>query len=208
MNQSVTTRTQVGIIGAGPAGLLLSQILHLHGIESVVIETRTREAIEATIRAGVLEQGDGRPDGRDRRGRADEAGGLPFIAASSFAFDGAGSSDRPRRTDRTAASSPSTPARGAQGPDRAAAGIRRGGSCSRARVEGLDDVTGSPMIGVHGRGRDGADPALRLHRRLRRRPRRLPPGRDPGGRVRTDYFRIYPFGWFGILAGRSLRPMN
>jgi p-hydroxybenzoate 3-monooxygenase len=50
-------RTQVGIIGAGPAGLLLAHLLHLRGIESVVLETRTREEIEATIRAGVLEQG-------------------------------------------------------------------------------------------------------------------------------------------------------
>jgi p-hydroxybenzoate 3-monooxygenase len=50
-------RTQVGIIGAGPAGLLLAHLLHLRGIESVVLETRSREEIEATIRAGVLEQG-------------------------------------------------------------------------------------------------------------------------------------------------------
>jgi p-hydroxybenzoate 3-monooxygenase len=50
-------RTQVGIVGAGPAGLLLSHLLHLQGIDSVVLETRSREAIEATIRAGVLEQG-------------------------------------------------------------------------------------------------------------------------------------------------------
>src|SRR3954463_16265855 len=49
-------RTQVAIVGAGPAGLLLSQMLHLRGIESVIIESRSREAIEATIRAGVLEQ--------------------------------------------------------------------------------------------------------------------------------------------------------
>lgn len=50
-------KTQVAIIGAGPAGLMLSHILHLQGIESIVLETRSREAIEATIRAGVLEQG-------------------------------------------------------------------------------------------------------------------------------------------------------
>ncbi|MGX4640225.1 4-hydroxybenzoate 3-monooxygenase [Massilia sp. SYSU DXS3249] len=50
-------RTQVAIIGAGPAGLLLSHLLHLQGIESVVLETRSRADIEATIRAGVLEQG-------------------------------------------------------------------------------------------------------------------------------------------------------
>src|ERR1700761_9327532 len=50
-------RTQVGIIGAGPAGLLLSHLLHLRGIDSVVLESRSRDQIESTIRAGVLEQG-------------------------------------------------------------------------------------------------------------------------------------------------------
>ena len=51
------TTIQVGIVGAGPAGLLLSHLLSLAGIGSVVIETRTREEVEGTIRAGVLEQG-------------------------------------------------------------------------------------------------------------------------------------------------------
>ena len=50
-------RTQVGIVGAGPAGLLLSHLLHLQGIESIVLDQRSRPDIEATIRAGVLEQG-------------------------------------------------------------------------------------------------------------------------------------------------------
>ena len=49
--------TQVGIVGAGPAGLLLSHLLHLQGIDSVVLELRSRMDIESTIRAGVLEQG-------------------------------------------------------------------------------------------------------------------------------------------------------
>jgi p-hydroxybenzoate 3-monooxygenase len=49
-------RTQVGIVGAGPAGLLLSHLLHLHGISSVVLEIRDREYIEHRVRAGVLEQ--------------------------------------------------------------------------------------------------------------------------------------------------------
>ena len=53
----MTIRTQVGIVGAGPAGLFLSHLLHLRGIESVVLENRSREAIESTVRAGVLEQG-------------------------------------------------------------------------------------------------------------------------------------------------------
>ena len=50
-------RTQVGIVGAGPAGLLLSHLLHLEGIESVVLELRSREYVEQRVRAGVLEQG-------------------------------------------------------------------------------------------------------------------------------------------------------
>ncbi len=50
-------RTQVGIIGAGPAGLLLSHLLHLYGISSVVLELRSRDYIERRVRAGVLEQG-------------------------------------------------------------------------------------------------------------------------------------------------------
>jgi p-hydroxybenzoate 3-monooxygenase len=50
-------RTQVGIVGAGPAGLTLSHLLHLQGIDSVVLETHTRDYIEQRVRAGVLEQG-------------------------------------------------------------------------------------------------------------------------------------------------------
>ncbi|SFN82017.1 p-hydroxybenzoate 3-monooxygenase [Geodermatophilus obscurus] len=49
-------RTQVGIIGAGPAGLLLSRLLTLQGIDSVVVENRSREYVEARVRAGILEQ--------------------------------------------------------------------------------------------------------------------------------------------------------
>ncbi|GDY31531.1 4-hydroxybenzoate 3-monooxygenase [Gandjariella thermophila] len=49
-------RVPVGIVGAGPAGLLLSHLLHLAGIESVVLEARSREYVERRVRAGVLEQ--------------------------------------------------------------------------------------------------------------------------------------------------------
>ncbi|MDP3072916.1 MAG: 4-hydroxybenzoate 3-monooxygenase [Opitutaceae bacterium] len=50
-------QTQIGIVGAGPAGLILSHLLRLEGIDSVVLESRSREEIESTVRAGVLEQG-------------------------------------------------------------------------------------------------------------------------------------------------------
>ena len=49
------TRTQVAIVGAGPAGLTLAQLLHVAGIDSVVLENRSRDYVEARIRAGVLE---------------------------------------------------------------------------------------------------------------------------------------------------------
>ncbi len=51
------TRTQVGIVGAGPAGLVLAHLLHLQGIDSVVLERHSREHVERRIRAGVLEHG-------------------------------------------------------------------------------------------------------------------------------------------------------
>ena len=50
-------RTQVGIIGSGPSGLLLARLLHLQGIDTVVLEHRSREYVLGRIRAGVIEQG-------------------------------------------------------------------------------------------------------------------------------------------------------
>ena len=50
-------RTQVGIVGAGPAGLLLGHLLHLNGIDSVIVENRSRDYVIDRVRAGVLEQG-------------------------------------------------------------------------------------------------------------------------------------------------------
>ena len=50
-------RTQIGIVGAGPAGLFLSHLLYMRGISSVIVETRSRDYIEARVRAGLLEQG-------------------------------------------------------------------------------------------------------------------------------------------------------
>jgi p-hydroxybenzoate 3-monooxygenase len=50
-------RTQVGIIGSGPSGLLLARLLHLQGIDSVILESRSREYVQGRIRAGVIEQG-------------------------------------------------------------------------------------------------------------------------------------------------------
>ena len=50
-------RTQVAIIGGGPSGLLLSQLLHRRGIDTIVLERKTKEYVLSRIRAGVLETG-------------------------------------------------------------------------------------------------------------------------------------------------------
>jgi p-hydroxybenzoate 3-monooxygenase len=52
-----TAHTQVGIVGAGPAGLMLGHLLHLRGIDSVILENRSRDHVIERVRAGVLEQG-------------------------------------------------------------------------------------------------------------------------------------------------------
>ncbi len=68
-------RTQVGIVGAGPAGLMLSHLLHLAGIRSIIVENRSRAYCEARVRAGLMEHWVSELPGRDRRRRAHEARG-------------------------------------------------------------------------------------------------------------------------------------
>ena len=80
-----TLRTQVVIVGAGPSGLLLSHLLSLRGIESIVVERRTREYVEQRVRAGLLEHGTvevlreaGVADRLDREGLVHEGFQLRF----------------------------------------------------------------------------------------------------------------------------------
>ena len=70
-------RTQVGIVGAGPAGLLLSQLLHLQGVESVVLERHDRAYVEQRVRAGVLEHGTAETLREAGVGKRMDAEGLP-----------------------------------------------------------------------------------------------------------------------------------
>jgi p-hydroxybenzoate 3-monooxygenase len=70
-------RTQVGIVGAGPAGLLLSHLLHLQGIESIVLERRDRDYVERRVRAGVLEHGSAEMLREAGVGKRMDAEGLP-----------------------------------------------------------------------------------------------------------------------------------
>jgi p-hydroxybenzoate 3-monooxygenase len=82
MNQ---IRTQVGIVGAGPAGLMLGHLLHLAGIDSIIIENRAQDYVIERVRAGVLEQGT--VDLLIERGvgaRLQREGMLPTASISSF----------------------------------------------------------------------------------------------------------------------------
>ena len=79
-------RTQVGIVGAGPAGLFLSLLLQRAGIDCVVLESRSRDYVESRVRAGVLEQGT--VDLMDELGAGERLHreGMPDRARSTSAF--------------------------------------------------------------------------------------------------------------------------
>jgi p-hydroxybenzoate 3-monooxygenase len=80
-------RTQVGIIGSGPSGLLLARLLHLQGIDSVILESRSREYVLGRIRAGVIEQGMADMLREARAGQRMDREGL-IHEGINIAFDG------------------------------------------------------------------------------------------------------------------------
>ncbi|KGF83368.1 4-hydroxybenzoate 3-monooxygenase [Massilia sp. JS1662] len=187
-------RTQVAIIGAGPAGLLLSHLLHLQGIESVVLETRSRAEIESTIRAGVLEQGTMdilNETGVGARMRAEGALHHGF----ELAFDG-----RRHRIDLTELTGKAITvyAQHEVIKDLVAARTEAGAQMLfGVRDVALHDVdTDRPYVTFT---RDGEEQRIDadfiagcdgFHGVTR-------PSLPQEGR--NDYQRVYPFGWFGIL---------
>ena len=85
----IQSRTQVAIVGAGPAGLMLGHLLHLAGIDSVIVENRSRDYVVERVRAGVLEQGTvdllsqvGVGDRLDREGMRHEGIYVAFASAA------------------------------------------------------------------------------------------------------------------------------
>jgi p-hydroxybenzoate 3-monooxygenase len=188
-------RTQVGIVGAGPAGLLLSHLLHLDGIDSVVIESRSRQEIEATIRAGVLEHGTvellrqtGVGERMDREGFVHEGVYLRF----------GGRTHRIDFAELTGGRSIMVYAQHEVIKDLVAARLAAGGrilfEVKDASVYDLD--TRSPKIRFHADGKleelacdfiAGCDGFHGITRPA------IP------SRMRREFTRVYPFGWFGIL---------
>jgi len=190
-------RTQVGIVGAGPAGLMLSHLLHLRGIESVVIDKKSREDIEGTIKAGVLEQGT--VDLMIETGVGDR------LKAEGSEHHGLylrfnGRSHRIDLHELTGGRSVTVYAQHEVLKDLIKARLDAGGQI----LFGVDDVTVEGVTTERPKIRftqDGAEQELDCD---------FVAGCDgsqtysrfliPEGKVRKDYFRQYPFAWFGILA--------
>ncbi|WP_447002567.1 4-hydroxybenzoate 3-monooxygenase [Saccharothrix isguenensis] len=189
-------RTQVGIVGAGPAGLVLSHLLAERGIDSVVVEVRGRAEIEQTIRAGVLEQGTVElltAMGAGKRALAEGA----RHEGIELRFDGRG-----HRIDFAALAGRAVwlyPQHEVL-KDLIAARLDAGADLrfEVGDVSLRDVASDEPVIAFT--DADGTPVELRCD---------VIAGCDGSGGVsrrtipdgaRTDYFRTYPFGWFGILA--------
>ena len=162
-------RTQVCIIGGGPSGLLLAQLLHLSGIDTVILERRTRDYVLGRIRAGVLEYGAvemlrkaGAGDRMDREGLPHDG---TYLSARNRGF----------RIDYKALTGKRVLVYGQTEvtADLYAARDAAGGTIIH-EAEGVtphDLETGAPYVTFV---KDGAEHRIRL--RLRRRLRRLPTG--------------------------------
>lgn len=192
---TTTVRTRVAIVGAGPAGLLLSHLLAAAGIDSVMIDQRTREEIESTIRAGILEQGtvdvltgSGASDRVLRDGHRHDG--------IELRFDGQGHRiDFPSLVGRSVWLYPQHEVLKDLIAARLAAGQDLRFGVSALRVEGVDTDRPSVFATTAG-GEDlridaefvvGADGSRSV-------VRSAVTGSSTGG-----YFREYPFAWFGIL---------
>ncbi len=188
-------RTQVGIVGAGPAGLLLSHLLHLAGIESVVLEVRTREEIEGTIRAGVLEQGT--VDLLTRIGVGERMRREGFVHHGiELRFDGRG--HRIDLSGLTGGKAITVYAQHEVIKDLVKARLDAGGAivfeAKDVRVEGVETKAPKILYRAGGEARElgcdfigGCDGFHGVCRSA------LPDA------LRTEYGRTFPFGWFGIL---------
>ena len=188
-------RTQVAIVGAGPAGLLLSHLLHLEGISSMILETRSRAEIEATIRAGVLEQGtvdllkaSGVGERMQREGIVHEGIYLRF----------AGATHRIDFAALTGGRAITVYAQHEVIKDLVAARLAAGGAI-------LFEVKDTALYDL-----DSASPKIRFRHAggLRELACEFVAGCDgfhgvsrPAipSRARTEFARTYPFGWLGIL---------
>ena len=171
-------RTQVGIVGGGPAGLLLARLLGLAGIDTVVLERRTPEYLRARVRAGLLEQGT--VDLLTEAGVGDRLARERLIHEGvELAFDG-----RRHRIDLKGLAGKVVTIYGQAEIQKdlmaahEAAGTNVVYEAEDVSLHGLTERQAAPALS---QGRRDARDRVRLHRRLRRLPRRQPPGHPAGG---------------------------
>ncbi|ASW54954.1 4-hydroxybenzoate 3-monooxygenase [Plantactinospora sp. KBS50] len=191
-------RTQVGIVGAGPAGLMLAHLLRLRGVDSVVLEARSRDYVQRRVRAGVLEQGSvdllteaGVADRLHREGARHEGIELRFAG-------------RAHRVPMTELTGRAITVYGQQEvvKDLIAARLAAGGEIrfevQDVRLDGLDGA--DPVIRFRDAAGDhelhcdfvaGCDGSHGVSR-----------GSAPAEAF-TSYERTYPFAWLGVLAEAS-----
>ena len=187
-------RAQVGIVGAGPAGLLLARLLHLQGIDCVVLESRSRTYVENRLRAGLMEQAT--VDLLKQSGLGERLGreGVPHDGLE-FVFEG-----QRRRIDLASLVDRRVTIYGQQEivRDMIAVNLEAGVSILfEAQVQGFEGLDGdTPTVRYR---EQGVEKALACD---------LVAGCDgfhgaareafPVG-ARRDYDRVYPFGWLGVL---------
>lgn len=188
-------RTQVGIIGSGPSGLLLSQLLHLQGIDNVVLERRSQEYVLGRIRAGVLEQGAvdmlraaGVADRMDREGLVHEGFDICF-------GDRRHRIDLKKHTGKVVTVYGQTEVTKDLMDARAAAGGHLVYEAENVQIEDLD--SDSPTLTYSKDGKEeritcdfiaGCDGFRGVSRRY------IPE------KILKTHQRAYPFGWLGILS--------
>ncbi len=189
-------RTQVGIVGAGPAGLMLSHLLHLAGISSIVIEDRSRAYCEARVRAGLMENWVAR--------MLIDTGVGERLQREAMVHDGIyislqrrGAPHRLPQADRQAGVH-LRPEGGRHRPDRQAARRRRPDSLRGCRTPAFTISTAASRKSASAmrasRRRSNAISSAAATASTASAGRAFRPG------VLTDYDRVYPFGWLGILS--------
>lgn len=190
-------KTQVCIIGGGPAGMMLSHILHQAGVESVVVERQSRDYVLGRIRAGVLEAGSvdllrrhGLAERMDREGKAKDGALILWEGRDSHYIDCAKwTGQQIMAWGQTSITQDLYDRRAQDG----------GAVITEAANAAPHDVAGAPFVTFEKDGRThridcdyicGCDGFYGPSRQA------IPKA------ARTEYERVYPFGWLGIMVER------
>jgi len=189
-------RTQVGIIGAGPSGMLLSQLLDLAGIDNIVVERRSRAYVEGRIRAGVLEPGTVELIDRAGVGERMHAEGLVH---TGFAIAFAGRRERINLSASTNGSAVTV-----YGQTELQKDLFDAREAMNANI-----IFEAESVSIH--DFDGSSPKIRYHRNGREQQIECEflAGCDgfhgicrqsiPSHAIK-EFTQVYPFGWLGVLA--------